>query len=256
MVSRRWFDRSSAATLAVILAVLTVAMLSGRSGAVEDQPLKPRGAVDSPEELFLRDCAYCHGTRGEGTNRGPSLETSGTALVHFMLSTGRMPVADPSRQTLQRREPYYSEEEIAGLVEYIGQFTTGPEVPEVNAEPALQAEGGELYRLHCAQCHQFLGTGGVLYGSDFAPALHGSSAVEVVEAIRTGPGTMPEYSEEQISPEQADAIAAFVVHEIQQPEDQGGQALGHFGPFSEGAAASLAGLAVLLAVTLWIGRRT
>lgn len=256
MVSRpRWFGRSWAAMLAVALAILTVTLAGDDSGAVEDQPLKPRPAAESPEELFGRDCAYCHGPEGQGTNQGPSLETSGTALVHFMLSTGRMPIPDPY-QPLRHRAPYYSEEEIAGLVDYVGQFTRGPEVPEVNAEPALQAEGGELYRLHCAQCHQFLGTGGVLYGSDYAPALHQSTAVQVVESLRTGPGTMPKFSEEQISPEEADAIAAFVVHEIQQPEDEGGQALGHFGPFSEGAAASLAGLAVLLVVTLWIGRRT
>ncbi|MDP8960738.1 MAG: cytochrome c, partial [Actinomycetota bacterium] len=141
------------------------------------------------------------------------------------------------------------------LVDYIGTFISGPPVPEVEVDPELMAEGGQLYRLNCAACHQFVGVGGPLIGSDEAPTLHHASPTEVVETIRVGPGTMPEFSEEQLSEEEAQAIASFVALVIQAPRDEGGSAIGHYGPFAEGFVAWMSMGALLLAA-LWMGRRT
>src|SRR5438874_1804080 len=37
-------------------------------------------------DLYLRDCAYCHGAEGEGTIYGPPVRGVGAASADFMLS--------------------------------------------------------------------------------------------------------------------------------------------------------------------------
>lgn len=266
--------------LGLLLAVVVAVQAAGgsRVDATEAEPddstapgeAGEAGRPDAPEvadgrRLFQRDCVICHGPEGQGTERAPSIVDDGTASVHFMLTSGYMPLIDPYTprgddappdQRMRRREPAYSPEQIDAIVAYAATIVEGPEIPEVDASEDRVAKGGRLYRLHCAACHQMIGTGGVLVDRKYAPTLAHASAVETVEVLRTGPGTMPKYSEEQISPEEADAIAAYVVHVIQQPQDPGGFGFGHLGPFSEGAVAWFLGIAALLGISLWIGERT
>lgn len=247
-----------------IVAAAVVTALAGAffafGGAVSAQEREPRGEAATPQQRFQRDCAICHGAQGQGSARGPSLTDVGTAAVDFMVRTGRMPPPNPALDRydltvdLPHADPQYTESEIEALVEYTGTFVDGPEVPEVRIDEALQAEGGKLFRLNCASCHQFAGNGGVLIG-DEAPTLHPNTPLEVAEAIRIGPGTMPAFPERVLSDEEVDAIASYV-HELQHPRDEGGIALVHFGPFSEGAIAWLVGIGSLLAAAKWIGRRT
>ena len=50
------------------------------------------------------------------------------------------------------------------------------------------AQGGSLFRLNCAACHNSAGTGGALsYGSD-APNLRHANTVQIAEAIGRGRG--------------------------------------------------------------------
>ncbi|HEX2027406.1 MAG TPA: c-type cytochrome [Nitriliruptorales bacterium] len=259
-------DRWSLTTVTLLLLALAALVLHGRTpdaGAqeqeegreeVQREPLKPRPEAD-PKRIFDRDCAVCHGTDGRGGSRGPSLKDVGEASVHFYLTTGYMPIRHPD-EGLRRREPVYTEAEIDALVEYVGGFITGPHVPDVEVEETKVEKGGEVFRLNCAQCHQFIGTGGIVVGSNEAPALHQTSAVEVVEAIRIGPGTMPKFSEEQISEEDAQAVASFIALEVQEPTDDGGFSLGRFGPFSEGLVSWVVGMGALLVAAGWIGKRT
>lgn len=240
---------------AALMLVAGVGSLVDRVAAQEPQPEEPRPAPTSGERLFQRDCAHCHGPDGEGTSRGPGIREAGTAGIRFMLTTGRMPISEPTA-AIKRQPAHYSGDQIDLLVDYAESFTTGPEVPVVEVEELKLPEGGQLFRLHCAACHQMVGTGGVLVGSRQAPTLHPSTAEEVVEAIRFGPGTMPQYSEEQITVEEANAIASYVELEIRQPTDSGGISIGHFGPFAEGAVAWVGGIGGLLALAGWIGRRT
>lgn len=239
-----------------VVAWMAVAVLAMASWSVlgTASTAQPEGS-DEGRVLFQRDCAVCHGPEGRGTERGPGLERSGTALVHFMLTTGRMPIDHPE-EPIQRRPPAYAEDQIEAIVAHTATLTRGPSVPEVEIDPTLQARGGNLFRLHCAACHQLAGTGGVLVDLEVAPALDQATAQQTVEAIRGGPGTMPAYSEAQIGAEDADAIAAYVTLALRQPADPGGLSLGHFGPWSEGFIAWLVGVGGLLAVAAWIGRRT
>lgn len=259
-------DRWSLTTVTLLLLALAALALHGRTPdaraqdqeerreEVQREPLKPRPEAD-PKRIFDRDCATCHGTDGRGGSRGPSLKEVGTASVHLYLTTGYMPIRHPD-EGLRRREPAYTQEEIDTLVEHVGGFITGPPVPDVQVEETKVSKGGQVYRLNCAQCHQFVGTGGILIGSNQAPPLHQTTPVEVVEAIRIGPGTMPKFSEDEISDEDAEAVASFIALEVQQPTDDGGFSLGHFGPFSEGLLSWTVGIGALLVAAAWIGKRT
>lgn len=240
-----------------MLLALGLSLMNDRVNAQELQRShseRPMREAKAPAELYARDCAVCHGPAGEGTPRGPTITESGPALVHFMLTSGYMPIDDPG-QRMRRKDPRYSREEIEALTAYVSTFVHGPEVEEVEPKPDAVIHGGELYRFHCASCHQFAGVGGVLLGSRPAPSLHSASATEVAEALRTGPGTMPAFSEAVLSREDAEAIASYVTLVLQQPRDPGGIAAGHTGPLSEGLLAVFGGLAAMLAGCFWIGGR-
>ncbi|MDP8930973.1 MAG: c-type cytochrome, partial [Actinomycetota bacterium] len=164
----RAFRGMLAAMLAVFfVATLGLSIAGGQPVEPEDRPLAPRPEAESPRELYLRDCVYCHGPDGGGTSQGPSLKEVGTASVDFYLRTGRMPLESPEEKP-RRRQSNYTDREIDELVDYVGSFISGPPVPEVEVDPELMAEGGQLYRLNCAACHQFVGVGGPLIGSDEA----------------------------------------------------------------------------------------
>ena len=112
-----------------------------------------------------------------------------------------------------------------------------------------------LFRANCAPCHQSAGSGGALSYGQNAPDLHQATAVQVVEAMRIGPGQMPVFDERTISDDEARDIAAYVAY-LQKPDNRGGLPLGGFGPVTEGFVALLVGLGGLVAVSVWIvGRK-
>ena len=86
----------------------------------------PTGPAPTPSagpgrDLYLRDCAYCHGAQGEGSISGPPLVGVGAASADFMLSTGRMPIPKPEDQP-ERKPPVYTPEQIRGLVGFVAGF--------------------------------------------------------------------------------------------------------------------------------------
>jgi ubiquinol-cytochrome c reductase cytochrome c subunit len=165
-----------------------------------------------------------------------------------------MPIADPD-DVVRRHKPKYRPETIAALVAYVGALTPGdPEpVPSVDVAAADLPRGGELYRLNCAACHSWSGTGGALLGRE-APGLSKSTPAQVVEAVRTGPGSMPSFGRESFSDDDAAAVAAYV-RQLQRPEDRGGDPLLHLGPLPEGALAWVGGIGLLIMFTVWAGDR-
>jgi ubiquinol-cytochrome c reductase cytochrome c subunit len=211
----------------------------------------PDGIGDAAE-IFLRDCASCHGPRAEGTEDGPSLLGVGAALVDYELTTGRMPLPEPDAEVV-RRAPTYDPETIAALVEYVTRLGPGgPPVPEVDIAGADVARGGESFRLECAACHQAAGQGGALrYGE--APALQLSTPEQVAEAVRTGPGTMPVFGPEALDDDDVRDVAAYVMY-LQDPDDRGGQPLWHFGPLAEGLLA-FGAISVLVVSLTVVGQR-
>ncbi len=209
------------------------------------------------EQLYLTGCVSCHGGDGIGVEgNGPALVGVGAASVDFYVTTGRMPAVEGVDEQPQRKKPVYDRDETDALIAYITSLGgDGAPIPDVDIDSADLARGGELFRANCASCHNASGIGGALsYGAD-APSLDEATPVQVVAAMRIGPGQMPVFGDEAFSAEQADAIAAYVIY-LQNPEDPGGLSLGRVGPVSEGFVALLFGLGGLVAVSVWVvGRR-
>lgn len=209
-------------------------------------------------ELYLTGCSSCHGADGEGVTidgerRGPSIENAGAAGAYYYLSTGRMPLGDPGDQP-HRKEPAYSEEEIAALVAYVAGLGDGPELPDVDIEDADLAEGGVLYRGMCQACHSAFGSGGALSYGRAAPNLHRADPLEVAAAVRVGPGQMPVFDQVSLSDDQLDDLAAYVEY-LKSPENAGGIQVGRNGPVPEGFVAWIFGIGGALLIVAWIGGR-
>ncbi|MEZ5139308.1 MAG: c-type cytochrome [Acidimicrobiales bacterium] len=205
-------------------------------------------------EIYLGDCATCHGPTGRGSDRGPTLEGVGAAAIDFMVRTGRMPLDHPDDPSM-RRPPAYDRAAQRRLIAYATELTGGgPAVPEVDLAAGDLSEGGRLYRLQCAACHSWAGNGGAL-ADRAAPAVTPASPVEIAEAVRTGPGAMPVFGSSAISDDQLSSLVAYT-HALQDPDDRGGWALWHLGPMSEGAAGLILGVGGLLVVARWLGTRT
>src|SRR5690606_16296706 len=141
------------------------------------------------KKLYAVGCSSCHGPNGEGTSDGPSLIGVGAAAVDFQVGTGRMPAQQPGAQ-VPKKPVVYTQEQIDQLAAYIASLGPGPAVPnkaQYNPEGANVARGGELFRTNCAQCHNFVGSGGALTNGKYAPSLKGVSNKHIYEAMLTGP---------------------------------------------------------------------
>ncbi|HET7481787.1 MAG TPA: c-type cytochrome, partial [Actinomycetota bacterium] len=147
--------------LVALTAMATVVVLAACSYV--DRPThvyRPSGiaAQASPasgEQLFLRDCAWCHGADGRGHEDDPSIvtEAGGPADVDFVLSTGRMPLRGED-QRMVRGTPAYTRKEIDAIVDYVRTLQPeGPEIPIVDLTIADRGRGEELYQENCAACH-------------------------------------------------------------------------------------------------------
>ncbi len=212
---------------------------------------EPTGEQDG-RTMYLRDCAWCHGNDATGTVNGPDISEAGPALVDFMLSTGRMPIAAPD-QRVERKNPYYIPAEVEAIVGYMETIAaTDPAIPQIDLEGADLGDGALLYEDNCAACHSTTGIGAALTSGRIAPSVTESTALQVAEAVRTGPGTMPVFDENVLDEEQLNALVRYVVY-LSDPADDGGLPLGRIGPVSEGAVAWIIGLGLMIAVIRWIG---
>lgn len=210
------------------------------------QPDAPRGKT-----LYVESCASCHGEDARGTENGPPLTDSGAAAVDFYLRTGRMPLASSNDQAV-RKDPAFSEDEIAEIVAYVAALGSGPPIPDVFAEGAPLDTGATLYIANCAPCHGAGGNGGAAGRGAIAPGLHRATPVEIAEAMLIGPGEMPRFGFSQL---ERDAVVAYVDH-LDDADDPGGADIGGIGPVPEGFVAWGVGMLSLIVVSLLIGSRT
>jgi ubiquinol-cytochrome c reductase cytochrome c subunit len=181
----------------------------------------------------------------------PSLRGAGAAAADFYLSTGRMPLADPTDEPV-RTKPAYPRSDIEALVAYVGSFG-GPGIPRVDPARGDLAKGMEAFTEHCAGCHQIVGRGGIVTGAA-VPALGDATPTQVGEAVRVGPYLMPKFSQRQVDAATLDAIARYV-QSIRHPDDRGGWGIGNLGPVPEGMVTWFLAMVVLLGVARLIGER-
>jgi len=214
------------------------------------------------KQLFDTSCVSCHGANLQGVaDHGPSLIGVGEAAVYFQVSTGRMPAMRGEAQA-PRKEPIFDGSQIDALGAFVQANGGGPTVtrnPDGSiAMRSLRGDdlgrGGDLFRLNCASCHNFTGKGGALSSGKYAPDLGNSNEQQILDAMLTGPQSMPKFSDRQLSFEAKRDIIGYVksVSEEHQP---GGYGLGGFGPAPEGMAFWIIGMAAAIGLALWIGAR-
>ncbi len=218
----------------------------------------PSSFIAPGQALFASNCSSCHGAAADGsTGIAPNLQGLGAGTVDFWVSTGRMPLADPSAQAI-RKPPKFDRLQTLEIAAWVQSLTpgVGNKIPVVNAKGADLQSGGSLFTLNCAACHTITGAGDALFEGSYAPSLHLATDTQIVEAIRSGPGNMPVFSTGNITDTEARDITAYVRSVIQHPSNPGGFGLGGVGPVGEGFVGLLLGVGVLFLVCFWIGDRT
>lgn len=242
--------------LAVVLASTALIYLRSPDAPVADvreiAAAQPAPGGDPPgRELFLRNCAWCHGQDGSGSQYGPSLIGVGAASADFQLRTGRMPLKQEKTDPV-RGQPAFPPAEIDALVSYIAGLGGGPPVPQVR--PGDPSAGRTLYLLNCASCHSSTGTGAILPAGRTAPELFTATPTQIAEAIRVGPGLMPEFPEKALSSTDVDNVVAYV-EALGAEQNRGGAPLERIGPVAEGFIAFFVAIPLLLIVSRLLGKK-
>ena len=241
--------------LPLAVAALTAVPMAGAQ--TPGPPPEPSPEALAGRDLYITGCSTCHGLDGSGAAVGPNLLGVGAASVDFYLSTGRMPLDQPSAQA-DRKPPAYNPRQIEQIVAYVEHLTAaagkppGPPIPEVDPTHGEIVAGNQLYAQNCAGCHNSAGSGGALGHGAYAPLITEATPRQVAEAIRVGPGAMPVFGRDTLSDEDVASIARYVEY-LKSPRDVGGAPLGRVGPIPEGLVAWVVGLGAMLAVARWIG---
>ena len=219
-----------------------------------DAESQASSAVEAGRELYEVSCITCHGDNLEGVpNRGPSLIGVGEASVYFQVHTGRMPLVRQEAQAPDKPN-IFSDTEIDQLMAYVQANGGGPTLPSGDLRDGDVAEGGELFRLNCASCHNFVGEGGALSSGKWAPSLADSNALEIYSAMLSGPENMPVFGDNQLTPEEKRSIIDYVMT-VSEMEDPGGAGIGRTGPVPEGLVIWVVGIGTLLFGVYWIGTK-
>ncbi|HEU4349353.1 MAG TPA: c-type cytochrome [Actinoplanes sp.] len=233
--------------------VAAAAMPRAQAGA----PAQESVEVRKGRQLYEQGCMTCHGPNLQGVeDRGPSLLGVGGAAVYFQVATGRMPAARQEAQ-VERKDPKYTDAEARQIAAYVQSVGGGPDIPEgdLRGDDANLAEGGELFRLNCASCHNFAGRGGALSAGKYAPPLDKSTDLVIWTAMLSGPQNMPAFSDNQLTEEQKQAITNYV-QTLNEERDPGGAGIGRLGPLPEGLVIWVVGIGAIMLMILWIGAKS
>jgi ubiquinol-cytochrome c reductase cytochrome c subunit len=253
---RRSKQRRRLANVAGLLAalVLTGALYSVFAPAQAAEDSSESAAEAAGRDLYERSCITCHGENLEGVpNRGPSLIGVGEAAVYFQVHTGRMPLTRQEADAPDK-PAVFSDEEIDQLMAYVQANGGGPTVPSGDLHDGDLAEGGELFRLNCASCHNFVGEGGALSSGKAAPSLRDTTDLEMYTAMLTGPENMPVFGDNQLTPDEKRSIINYV-QTLKAQEDPGGAGVGRIGPVAEGLVIWVVGIGALLFAVFWMGSK-
>jgi ubiquinol-cytochrome c reductase cytochrome c subunit len=233
--------------------LLILVLLIAAPAQAAEPPAGVVANVTQGKSLYAANCSRCHGSRGHGLHdQGPSLKDVGALAADFYVRTGYMPLDDPHAQPWRTRV-LFSEQEIRSLVAYVATIGHGPAIPSPQWQTASVAAGRQLFADRCAGCHQIAIAGGVLPGARI-PTLDQATPRQIAEAVRIGPYLMPKFSPKAITPTQLNDLVAYVQY-AKHPDDRGGWAIGHLGPWPEGMVTWLLAATVLIATCLVLGRR-
>lgn len=209
---------------------------------------QPAGPPTPPDgkQVYEQHCAECHGERGEGVSAalsyaGPSLQAEhnpGKVITAEEVGPEHMP----------RFEYVLTVEQMRAAARYVTQ-----NLAVIPLSGGNLTDGGELFRANCASCHRSAVRGGALgFVGTNAPSLEGKSAAMIAGAIRWGPGPMPSFPPSELSDEQVASIVQYI-RVVQHPANPGGNPMKWYGPTSEGFAAWVIVVVVIL-FTMWVER--
>jgi len=261
LAARRRHPLATAMLLLLALVVTGAAYTAVAPGQADAAPTinDAEGDVDRGQELFLANCATCHGLQAQGGTGGPSLIGVGAASVDFQVATGRMPLAQQAPQAPQKPR-VFDDQDTADLAAYVASLAPGPAIPgedllAVSEDPEDIAVGGELFRINCAMCHNVVGAGGALTQGKYAPSLQGVESRHIYEAMQTGPQSMPVFNDDNISPEEKQQIISYLDHVNTEPSP-GGWSLGSIGPVTEGLFVWVGAMVLLIGCAVWLGAKS
>jgi ubiquinol-cytochrome c reductase cytochrome c subunit len=248
---RRW---ANVAGLLVAL-VLTGAAYSFFAPAQAAGSSNTQSAAEAAgQALYEKTCISCHGANLDGVpHRGPSLIGVGEASVYFQVHTGRMPLVRQEAEA-HRKPTMFTDQQIDQLMAYVQAHGGGPTLPSGDLRDGDLAEGGELFRLNCASCHNFVGEGGALSSGKYAPSLKNASDMDIYTAMLSGPENMPVFGDNQLTPDEKRSIIDYV-QTVHQQADPGGAGIGRIGPVSEGLVIWVVGIGVMLFGIFWMGSK-
>jgi ubiquinol-cytochrome c reductase cytochrome c subunit len=164
-----------------------------------------------------------------------------------------MPLARQEAQASEKPS-VFSDQEIDQLMAYVQAHGGGPTLPSGDLRDGDLAQGGELFRLNCASCHNFVGEGGALSSGKAAPSLKNADDLTIYTAMLTGPENMPVFGDNQLTPEEKRSVINYV-QTIKQQADPGGAGIGRIGPVSEGLVIWVVGIGALLFGIFWMGSK-
>lgn len=207
-----------------------------------------QGATPPPDgaKIFSQRCAKCHGEHGEGISAvvsyaGPSLQAehnAGNVLMAMEVGPAHMP----------RFQYILSGDQMRAVAHYVAQ-----KVAVIPLSGGNVSDGGELYRTYCVSCHGAAARGGATgFVGVNAPSLQGRSAAFLAGAIRWGPGPMPSFPPSVLVDRQVASIVDYI-RVLQKPPHPGGNPMKWFGPTSEGFAAWVV-LLILVLFAIWAER--
>lgn len=253
--SRSWRRRLVGAFAMLFALSAMGGMYSAFASASSADQTVAAGDATAGRQLYSIACITCHGANLQGvTDRGPSLLGTGGAATYYQVATNRMPLVQQGAQAA-RKQTIYTTQQINDLVAYVQSVGGGPNVPTGDVRDMQNlAEGGELFRLNCASCHNFAGRGNVLSAGKKIPSLTKSTDYELYTAMLSGPGNMPVFNNNQLTPEQKSEIIAYI-QTLKAEADTGGAGLARLGPITEGLVIWVAGIGAVLAIIIWIGRK-
>jgi ubiquinol-cytochrome c reductase cytochrome c subunit len=237
-----------------VLAVGYTAVGASSSTAQTDEGTNQSLAVREGRDLYLQGCSTCHGLDLQGGAGGPSLIGVGQASVVYQVESGRMPLQQGIQQA-PRKLPKYTLEEVDQLAAFIQANGGGPEIPASGLADGDLSLGGELFRTNCSSCHNHAGSGGALTYGKYAPELAPSSERVIWGAMLSGPGNMPRFSDQQLTPDEKRAITRYITYLQDELPNPGGAGLGRYGPVPEGLVSWVVGITAMVILTLWIGAR-
>jgi ubiquinol-cytochrome c reductase cytochrome c subunit len=211
--------------------------------------------IAAGRQMYETSCITCHGANLGGVkDRGPSLIGVGGASVYFQVSSGRMPAAGQGAR--QPRKPArFTEKQIEQLAAYIQSIGGGPTIPAGNLRDSNVANGGDLFRLNCASCHGVTFKGAPLSAGGVAPSLNHASDKQIMAAMLTGPGSMPIFSDNQLTPQEKRQIISYIQN-LKASKDPGGNGIDRIGPVSEAVVIWVAGVGAIVIAIMWIGAKS